>query len=184
MNYLAGAASYADRITTVSPSYAREICTPYFGEGLDDLFLRRQDILTGVLNGIDTASYDPARDPALASPYAGPEGKAENKAALQRELGLEENGETPLCVAVSRLTEQKGFDLLNAVADDLTGGGTDCRAWHGGTAVRERLPDHGAVLSRPVQRPDPVFRPSVPRSTPGATCFLCHPGLSPAGCPR
>ena len=119
LNYLAGAANYVDRITTVSPTYADEICTPYFGEGMQDIFLRRRAILSGILNGIDTRSYDPAKDKALTENYTEPAGKAPNKLALQRELGLEENLEAPLCVAVSRLTEQKGFDLLDAVVEEM-----------------------------------------------------------------
>ena len=119
VNYMAGAVSYSDRITTVSPTYANEICTPYFGEGLQDLFLRRHDILSGILNGIDTASYNPAKDKAIAANYSDPAGKAPNKAALQRELGLAEDPDVPLCGAVSRLTEQKGFDLLDAVVEEM-----------------------------------------------------------------
>ena len=119
VNYLAGAANYADRITTVSPTYAQEICTPYFGEGLQDIFLRRHDVLSGILNGIDTGSYDPATDAALVQNYTEPDGKAANKTALQKELGLEADPHVPLCAAVSRLTEQKGFDLLNAVAEEM-----------------------------------------------------------------
>ena len=119
VNYLAGAANYADRITTVSPTYAQEICTPYYGEGLQDIFLRRHDVLSGILNGIDAANYDPATDKALVQNYTEPVGKAANKAALQKELGLEIDPEVPLCAAVSRLTEQKGFDLLNAVAEEM-----------------------------------------------------------------
>lgn len=121
VNYLAGAVSYADRVTTVSPTYAGEICTEYFGEGLQDLFLRRHDILSGILNGIDTAQYDPSSDKAITANFSSPEGKAANKAALQKELGLDVDSDVPLCVVVSRLTEQKGFDLFNAVAEELLG---------------------------------------------------------------
>ena len=121
VNFLAGAVHYSDRVTTVSPTYAREICTPYFGEGMQDLFIDRNAILSGILNGIDTGSYDPSTDPALASNYTEPSLKAPNKAALQRELGLDVDPYVPLCAAVSRLTEQKGFDLLNAVAEEMLG---------------------------------------------------------------
>ena len=119
VNFLAGAVHYADRVTTVSPTYAREICTPYFGEGVNDLFIQRQNILSGILNGIDTASYNPATDPALAANYNDPTGKTPNKLALQQELGLEVDASVPICAVVSRLTEQKGFDLVNAVAEEI-----------------------------------------------------------------
>ena len=119
VNYLAGACNYVDRITTVSPTYAKEICTPAYGEGLQDLFLRREGVLSGILNGIDTKSYDPATDKALAHNYSDPDGKGPNKAALQQELGLEVDPHVPLCVAVSRLTDQKGFDLFDAVAEEM-----------------------------------------------------------------
>ena len=119
VNYLAGAANYADRITTVSPTYAKEICTPYFGEGMQDIFIRRSQAVSGILNGIDTDSYNPAKDKAIVHNYSSPEGKAANKAALQRELDLPEEPDVPLCVAVSRLTEQKGFDLVDAVVEEL-----------------------------------------------------------------
>ena len=119
VNYLAGAVHYSDRVTTVSPTYAREICTPYFGEGMQDLFIERSSILSGILNGIDTASYDPSTDPALASNFTEPTLKRPNKTALQKELGLTVDPGVPLCAAVSRLTEQKGFDLLNAVAEEM-----------------------------------------------------------------
>ena len=119
VNFMSGAVHYSDRVTTVSPTYAREICTPYFGEGMQDLFIERSDILSGILNGIDTANYDPATDPALASNYTEPSLKYPNKTALQQELGLDVDPRIPMCAAVSRLTEQKGFDLLNAVAEEM-----------------------------------------------------------------
>ena len=112
LNYLRGAVCYADRVTTVSPGYAREICTAQFGEGLEALFLRRQSILSGILNGIDNESYDPATDAQLYENYTEPSGKAANKAALQKRLGLRQEPDAPLFVVVSRLTEQKGMDLL------------------------------------------------------------------------
>ena len=133
LNYLAGAVRYADCITTVSPTYAGEICTPYFGEGMQDLFLERSGVLSGILNGIDTSSYDPSTDPALASNYTEPSLKPPNKAALQKELGLEVDPHVPLCAAVSRLTEQKGFDLLNAVAEEML---SDCQIAILGTGDR------------------------------------------------
>ena len=115
LNYLRGAVCYADRVTTVSPTYAREICTAEFGEGLETLFQRRQSVLSGILNGIDNESYDPATDGQLCKNYTEPSGKAANKAVLQKLLGLRQEPETPLFVMVSRLTEQKGVDLLCAL---------------------------------------------------------------------
>ncbi len=100
----------ADRLTTVSPTYAAELMRPEFGMGFDGVIRARREHLCGILNGIDEAVWDPASDPQVA-PYTGPEGKHANKEALRREFGLpESNG--PLCVVVSRLTEQKGLDLL------------------------------------------------------------------------
>ena len=113
VDFMAGALSYSDRVTTVSPSYAGEICTPEYGEGLEDIFRRRHDILSGILNGIDTEVYDPAADGCIYAPFSDLTGKRANKLALQRELGLEENADRPLFVLISRLTEQKGIDLLS-----------------------------------------------------------------------
>lgn len=101
---------YADRITAVSPTYARELMTPEFGMGMDGVLRARRVDFCGILNGIDEAVWNPATD-ALITPYQTPGGKARNRAALLEEFGLSE-GEGPLCVVVSRLTEQKGLDLL------------------------------------------------------------------------
>lgn len=100
----------ADALTTVSPSYAEELLTPEYGMGLDGVLRRRRDVLTGILNGIDTGIWDPSTDPMIR-PYADPAGKAPNKAALRAELGLPE-AEGPLCVIVSRMSHQKGLDLV------------------------------------------------------------------------
>lgn len=104
----------ADRITTVSPGYAREILEPEFGAGLEALLRARKDVISGILNGLDTELWDPKTDSALASPFdiGGVERRDENKRALQRELGLPEERSVPLLAAVSRLTDQKGIDLL------------------------------------------------------------------------
>lgn len=100
----------ADRLTTVSPTYAAELMTDAFGMGLDGVMRLRQGALSGILNGIDAQAWNPATDPAI-TPYKTARGKAANKAALRAEMGLPE-AEGPLCVVVSRLTEQKGLDLL------------------------------------------------------------------------
>jgi starch synthase len=108
----------ADRLSTVSPTYAEELTRPEFGMGLDGVIRARRNHLVGILNGIDEAAWNPATDPAIV-PYAYPEGKAANRAALRREFGLPE-APGPLCVVVSRLTAQKGLDLLLEALPALT----------------------------------------------------------------
>jgi len=114
IGFLKAAVRLCDRITTVSPTYAAEICTPERGMGMDGLLRGRADRLSGILNGIDTAAWDPAHDPLIAAPYdAGRlHARAANKAALQRRLGLAEDPAAPLFGVVSRLSWQKGLDLL------------------------------------------------------------------------
>jgi starch synthase len=106
---------YADRLTTVSPTYAREIQTPAFGCGLDGLLRTRADALTGILNGVDPRVWDPMHDPVLPRPYSlkdAESGKRVAKNTLQRRLGLDDRKDAPLFGVVSRLTPQKGLDLL------------------------------------------------------------------------
>src|SRR5262249_9520674 len=108
---------YADRLTTVSPTYSREIQTPAFGWGLDGLLRSRAGALTGILNGVDAEIWDPRHDPALPRPYGiedAMSGKEATKTALQRRLGLEPLGNAPLFGIVSRLIPQKGLDLVLA----------------------------------------------------------------------
>jgi starch synthase len=112
---------FAQRVTTVSPTYAREIATPEFGFGLDGVVRGRGGELTGILNGVDGEVWDPARDAALAARYSAAElqGKAECKRALQAEAGLAQQGDAPLFGVVSRLTSQKGLDLVLAAVPAL-----------------------------------------------------------------
>lgn len=114
LSFIKGGLAYADLLTTVSPTYAREIQTPAYGLGLDGLLRHRAGALHGVLNGIDTREWDPAHDPHLAKPYSRARlgGKAENKRALQRTYGLPESADTPLLGMVGRLVEQKGVDIV------------------------------------------------------------------------
>jgi len=123
LSFLKGGIAYADAITAVSPSYAREILTEEFGCGLDGLLRHRGDALSGVLNGIDTAAWDPASDARIAQRYDADrlEMKSPNKAALQRRMNLPVDGRVPLFGIVGRLTEQKGIDLALAVAGELPG---------------------------------------------------------------
>lgn len=112
---------YADMINTVSPSYANEILDPAAGAGLDAMLRSRYDRLYGVLNGIDGELYNPATDTAIESTYTHDDmtGKALCKAALQRELGLAEQTDTPLLSVVSRLTSLKGYDLVDELIEPL-----------------------------------------------------------------
>lgn len=125
INYMLGALHYADAITTVSPTYAGEIQTPEFGEGLDGVLRERSYALQGILNGIDVAGFDPATDKRIAANYTvdNRAGKAVCKAKLQEELGLEVRDDRPLMVMVTRLTRQKGMDLVMYALDRILSGG-------------------------------------------------------------
>lgn len=125
INYMLGALHYADAITTVSPTYAGEIQTPEFGEGLDGVLHERSYALQGILNGIDVAGFDPATDKRIAANYTVDDrsGKAVCKAKLQEELGLEVRDDRPLMVMVTRLTRQKGMDLVMYALDRILSGG-------------------------------------------------------------
>ncbi|MRX79655.1 glycogen synthase GlgA [Enorma sp. HF-1365] len=125
INYMQGALDYSDAITTVSPSYAWEIQTPEYGEGLDGILRRRSNVLSGILNGIDTDAWNPATDPMIHVNYSAADmsGKKACKAALQEELGLEVRDDRPLMVMVTRLTRQKGMDLVTYALDRILSGG-------------------------------------------------------------
>lgn len=125
INYMLGALRYADAITTVSPTYANEIQTPEFGEGLDGVLRERSYALQGILNGIDVAGFDPATDKRIAANYTVDDrsGKAVCKAKLQEELGLEVRDDRPLMVMVTRLTRQKGMDLVMYALGRILAGG-------------------------------------------------------------
>ena len=125
INYMLGALRYADAITTVSPTYANEIQTPEFGEGLNGVLRERSYALQGILNGIDVAGFDPATDNRIAANYTVEDrsGKAVCKAKLQEELGLEVRDDRPLMVMVTRLTRQKGLDLVMYALDRILAGG-------------------------------------------------------------
>ena len=125
INYMLGALHYADAITTVSPTYAGEIQTPEFGEGLDGVLRERSYALQGILNGIDVTGFDPATDKRIAANYTIDDrsGKAVCKAKLQEELGLEVRDDRPLMVMVTRLTRQKGMDLVMYALDRILSGG-------------------------------------------------------------
>lgn len=121
-NYLKGGLVYADAITTVSNTYAEEIKTPFYGEGLDGLMRARSQSLRGIVNGIDYGEYNPETDWRIAKNYNAKnfrKEKVKNKTALQEELGLEVNPKTMMIGVVSRLTDQKGFDLIAYMMDEM-----------------------------------------------------------------
>lgn len=121
LSFIKGGLMYADMLSTVSPSYAKEIRTPEYGCGLEGLLNHRADRLTGILNGIDYREWDPRRDPLIAEPYTARDlsGKAANKAVLQARLGLPLEPHVPLIGLVSRLVEQKGMDLMLGILPEL-----------------------------------------------------------------
>lgn len=120
VNFLKAGIVYSDFMTTVSRTYAEEIKHPYYGEGLDGLIRAHEKKLAGIVNGIDYHDYNPQTDPRLAVNYRNPaQGKSLNKTRLQQELGLETNENTPLLAMVSRLTAQKGLDLLIHIVDEI-----------------------------------------------------------------
>ena len=121
-NMLKGGLVYADAITTVSNTYAEEIKTPFYGEGLDGLLRARANSLRGIVNGIDYSEFDPETDPHIEARYNLKDFRKEkkkNKLALQRQLGLPEDEGKFMIGIVSRLTDQKGIDLIQCVMDDL-----------------------------------------------------------------
>lgn len=120
-DFLKSGCVFADRINTVSPSYAREIMTPYYAEGLEGILNARSAQVTGIINGIDKATFNPHADKLIPATYdrGHLKGKAKCKAALQERMGLEVRGDVPLFAMVTRMTEQKGFDLVACALDDL-----------------------------------------------------------------
>lgn len=121
VNLMKGAIEASDRVTTVSPTYAQEILDPWFSYGLDTILRARQWKLSGILNGIDTDSYNPETDPDIYERYTAedPSGKAANKQALQERLGLPQRPEVPLIAMVTRLVSQKGLDLVKYILGEL-----------------------------------------------------------------
>ena len=120
-NFMKAGLVYADEITTVSPSYAEEIQTAYYGEKMDGLLRAKRAHLTGVLNGIDVKEYDPANDPLIPAPYTAEDmsGKAACKRQMQQELGLQVRPDVPVVAIISRLSNQKGLDLVDRVIHEI-----------------------------------------------------------------
>jgi starch synthase len=147
-SFMKAGLKYAQRVSTVSPNYAREIATPEFGCGLDGVLRERQSALSGIVNGIDDAVWNPATDSALAQRYSAQQmaGKAACKAALQAELGLAVKAEVPLLGLVSRLTEQKGLDLLLAVLPQVLASGAQVVVQGTGSPALEQALSTAAAL--------------------------------------
>ncbi|MDD7266648.1 MAG: glycogen synthase GlgA [Lachnospiraceae bacterium] len=121
-NYLKGGLVFADRITTVSKTYANEIKTAFYGEGLDGLLRAKENSLSGIVNGIDYEVYNPAADPMIVKNFSVAnfrKEKIKNKRALQEELGLAQDDKAVMIGIVSRLTDQKGFDLIACVLEEI-----------------------------------------------------------------
>ena len=120
-SFLKAGCVFADRINTVSPTYSEEIKTAYFGEGLEGILRARSHELSGIINGIDVKSFNPSDDPAIAANYSSacPDGKKLCKQELQEMMGLEQRGDVPLFAMVTRMTEQKGFELVEFMLDEL-----------------------------------------------------------------
>ena len=121
VNFMKGAIETANKVTTVSPTYAHEILDPWYSYGLDGILKEREWKLCGILNGIDTDIYDPATDKAIFANYSAekPGNKVKNKLELQKHMGLPEREDVPVIGMVSRLTNQKGFDLVRETLDKL-----------------------------------------------------------------
>ena len=121
VSFLKGGINYSDQITTVSNTYAEEIKTQQYGEGLDGLLRCKSDFLKGIVNGIDYEEFDPEKDNLIFKNFTWDSisDKVENKLSLQKELGLPQRAETPMIGLISRLTHQKGCDLIVSIIDRL-----------------------------------------------------------------
>jgi starch synthase len=175
---------FADAITTVSPTYAREIQTPEFGIGLDGVLRARANRLTGILNGIDPEVWSPARDTLLLHPYSATEfaGKARNKSALQKQLGLSVSAKAMLFGVVSRMTPQKGIDLVLEQLDAiLAGGGQLAVLGMGEPWLQDALAEAARRTPKQVHLTVGFNEALAHRIEAGADCFLMPSRFEPCG---
>ncbi|MFN0095141.1 MAG: glycogen synthase [Dehalococcoidia bacterium] len=182
-DYLAQAIYYSDIVTTVSPTYAQEILTPEYGEGLDDLLKLRSGALRGILNGLSFDAFDPRTDPALMQSYDlhAVEGRSANRGALRRELGLPER-DGPVVAMVSRLTEQKGVDLvLRAIGEILSCGAQLVVLGQGDAGLREELTRLQAAFPESVRLTERFDDTLARRIYAGADLFLMPSRYEPCG---
>ncbi|MHB8154078.1 MAG: glycogen synthase GlgA, partial [Bacillati bacterium] len=175
---------YADRLTTVSPTYAREIQESRFGMGLDGVFAARSADLTGIVNGIDERLWDPTRDPHIPAHYSVEhlEGKRACKAALQQELGLREEATVPLIAMIGRMTEQKGQDLVLGIAPWLLARGVQLAVLGSGDRALESAfvtlaKDHRGNVATRIGYDEPLAH----RLEAGADLFLMPSRFEPCG---
>ena len=184
VSFLKAGLAYADRLTTVSPTYASEIQTAEFGERLDGLLRLRADALTGILNGVDPVVWDPAHDDALPMPYdatTAEAGKAAAKAALRRRLLLHD-GAGPVFGVVSRLTPQKGLDLLLAALPDLAAGGAQLALLGSGDRDLETGFAEAAQAQRGTVGVEIGYDEALARLiTAGADCIVVPSRFEPCG---
>jgi starch synthase len=184
LSFLKAGLFYADALTTVSPTYAAEIRKEPLGMGMQGLLAARGDALTGILNGIDVATWDPSRDPLIAQRYSADtlNGKAGNKRALQQRAGLRVNADAPLAAMVSRLTEQKGVDLVLAVAAELlAAGGQLVVLGSGNRAFEEALTALAAAHPSRVSVTIGFDEPYAHLIEAGADLFLMPSRFEPCG---
>ncbi len=185
LDFMARGILFADRVNTVSETYAKEIQTPEFGEKLDPILHERQDHLSGIINGIDIGEYDPQHDANLVRPFGRDslEARAENKTALQREAGLPNLPDTPIMAMVTRLTDQKGIDLVSDTIDHILNTldvqfilmGTGDQHYHDlFSRLRQQYPDRVAVFL--------TFNQQLARKIYAGSDFLLMPSRSePSG---
>ncbi|WP_427912357.1 glycogen synthase GlgA [Ramlibacter sp. MMS24-I3-19] len=184
LSMLKAGLQFAQAITTVSPTYAREIQTPEFGAGLDGVLRARADRLSGILNGIDDQVWNPAHDTQLLHPYTVTDlaGKARNKAALQKQLGLKVSAKAMLFGVVSRLTPQKGIDLVLQHLDALLAdGGQLVVLGMGEPGLQEALVDAAQRTPKQVHVTVGFNEQLAHRIEAGADCFLMPSRFEPCG---
>lgn len=183
-SYIKGGLVYADIVTTVSPTYAREILTPEYGYGLEGLLRARGGRLIGILNGVDYEVWDPAHDPHISQHYTEDtlESKAANKAALQRDMGLAENPRSPLIGMVGRLVEQKGVDLvLDALPEIMRRGVQMAVLGSGDRDLERRFRDAADAYPRQIGVRIGFGEPLAHRIEAGADMFLMPSRFEPCG---